>query len=228
MKYKIVLLIVLIGLVVVPLVLAKGQEEVSGQGRGQGVSNLQDGGDQDLGQGNEVKNQNQVKTQNQGEDSQIQVNTKENESAGEVVGNRSEKARDHMSEVAKKVEELLLSSEVVGGIGSEVRQVAREQNEAQVEIEGEYEKLDLRQGWVKKIFGPDYKAIKNLRKQMEQNQVRVRQLERIQVQVMNEGEKQQLAEMISAIVNENMALEEKIQAEEDIGSIFGWLSKLFN
>lgn len=198
---------------------------------------------QGQGQGNnQVENQNQVQTQNQGEDQQLQVTTQEQESLqqgqdeeaeGQTQGQpksispRSETAREHMSVVGQTVEELLTTQGAKAGIGQQVSEVAKEQQQAQREIEGELGKLEVRQGWMKKLFGPDYKAIKNLNQQIERNRVRVRQLEELQNQVTNQVDQTQIQEAVQALVEQNTALEEQIQAEEQVGSLFGWLFRLF-
>ncbi|MFH1280885.1 MAG: hypothetical protein ABII08_04730 [Candidatus Beckwithbacteria bacterium] len=183
------------------------------------------------GRSNQVQNQNQVKTQNQGEDQQLQVTTQEQESLQggqpKSVSPRSETAREHMSVVAQTVEELLTTQGAKGGIGQQVSEVAREQQQAQQEIEGELDKLGARQGWARKLFGPDYKAIKNLNQQIERNRLRIRQLEQLQTQVANVADQTQIQEAAQALVEQNTALEEQIQAEEQTGSLFGWLFKLF-
>lgn len=194
------------------------------------------------GQGNQVQNQNQVQTQNQGEDQQLQVATQEQESLQEgqdeesegqaggqpkSASSRSETARQHMSAVAQTVEELLTTQGARGGIGQQVSAVAKEQQQAQQEIEGELDKLEARQGWMKKLFGPDYKAIKNLNQQMEQNRLRIQQLTQLQNQVANEADETQLQETIQALVEQNTALQDQIEAEEQVGSLFGWLIRLF-
>jgi len=154
--------------------------------------------------------------------------TDDDEKTGRVkkTSPRSETAREHMSEVAKKVEEILTTQRAKGGIGEQIREIARGQNQAQEEIESEHEKMVMR-GWMKKIIGPDFKAIKNLKKQVEKNQMRVRKLERLQNEAMNEGETQMVEEMIEVLNQQNTSLSEQIKAEEESFSLFGWLFKLF-
>ncbi len=171
-------------------------------------------------QGNQV--QNQVKTQNAGEDSQLNVNTQEN------LQDRSDTARQNMSTVAQKVEELLEDEETSGGIGQQVKNIAQQQKQAQGEIANQLNKLESRQGLMKKLFGADQKAIKSLKQQMEQNQLRIQQLQELQNQVTNQAEETQIQELVLALVEQNTALEEQIQAEEQASSVFGWLLKLFN
>ena len=61
---------------------------------------------------------------------------------------------------------------------------------------------------------------------MEQNQLRVQQLQRLQTQVANQADEAQIKEAIQAFVEQNTALANQIQAEEQVGSLFGWLAKL--
>ena len=184
-------------------------------------------------QGNQVKNQKLIKTQNQGEDQQLQVeNTQEQESLqakkdkGLGSQNRSETARQNMSLIAQKVEELLASKEDQGGIGQQVKVIAQQQKQAQQEIKGQLDKLESRKGLMKKLFGPDRKAIKNLNRQMEQNQLRIEQLQQQQTEVVNQADQTQIEEAVQALVEQNTALQDQVRFEEQIGSLFGWLAKL--
>ncbi len=183
----------------------------------------------------QVQNQIQTQTQNMGEDQQIQINTQEQEnleaggenSQSKTMDSRSETARDHMSIVAQEVEKLLTSEERMGGIGDQVREIAQQQKQTQTETEQALNRLESRQGWWKRIVGPDYKAVGNLQRQLEQNQERIRQLEQIRTQLSNQGDIDMIQALIEALVQQNTALEEQIQTEEQAGSLFGWLIKFF-
>ncbi len=153
-------------------------------------------------EGNQVQNQNQVQTQNQGEETRLQV------------------ATQHM-------EQLMGMEGGSEGVSNQVRVIAQEQVQTQSQIQAQLNKIESRSGLMKRLFGPDYGAIKNLKQQMEQNQLRIQQLTQLQNQLVNEAEETQLQEAIQALIEQNTALEEKIQAEEQAGSIFGWLIKLF-
>jgi len=183
----------------------------------------------------EVQNQNQVQTQNQGEEQGLQVATQEQEGQEEENDRakepkkespRSQVAREYMSLVAQKVEELLIARTVKGGIGEQVREVAKEQQVAQGETQEELEKLENRQGLWKKLFGPNYQAIKNLKRQREHNEERIRLLEQLKNQVVNQAEANQIAETTEALTQLNNSLQEQIEAEEDTQSLFGWLFRL--
>lgn len=176
--------------------------------------------------GSQVQNQNQVKTQNEGEDSEIKTNTQEQENLDEGPS-RSETAIQNMSNVAAKVEELLATKSLQGGIGQQVKVIAQEQKTAQAEIQTELGKVDNRGGLLKSIIGPDFKALKNMQKQMEQNQLRIQQLTQLQSQLTNQSDITQVKEMILALTDQNIALQDKFDLEEGSSSLFGWLFRLF-
>lgn len=139
---------------------------------------------------------------------------------------RSETAREHMSLVAQKVEELLAARTIKGGLGEQVRQIAQEQKQNLTQTQDGLNKLEARGELVKKLFGPDYKAIKNLNQQIEQNRLRISQLEQLKNQVQNQADKSLLQEAIEAFIAQNTALEEVVQSEENTSSLLGWLFKL--
>ena len=180
--------------------------------------------------GYQEQNQNEVQTQNQDEDNQLQINTQEQENSekgkGEGLQNRNENALQNMSEVSKQVQQLLLL-ETTGEIGDQVRQIAKEQNQAQTQIQEQLNKLDSKSKIAKFLTGTDYKAVKNLRQEMEQNQLRIAQLEQLQNQLYNQAELTAVQETIQALIQENTSLQEKIVAEEQMRSVFGWLLKYF-
>ncbi|MGI6278586.1 MAG: hypothetical protein ACOYJ8_02145 [Patescibacteria group bacterium] len=228
MKKIILISVTMIALLIVPtMVLAQlGQQ---GQGSQQ-QDRVQDPATHEevivAPEGNQV--QNQVKTQNAGEDSQLNVNTQENLQADEDSQGRSDIARQNMSSVAQKVEELLENEGAQGGIGQQVKTIAQQQKQAQGEIGNQLEKLESRQGLMKRLFGADQKAIKNLKQQIEQNQQRIRELQELQNQVINQAEEAQVQELVQALVSQNTALEEQVQTEEKITGVLGWLLKLFS
>ncbi len=184
--------------------------------------------------GNAVQNQNQIKTQNKGEEIQIQVQNQEQESEGSLQENqekngipRSENAREHMSAVADKVEELLTADIAKGGVGEEVRQVAQEQKEAQEQIQSQFQKIESRKGILKFIIGPDFQALNNMQKVIEQNRLRIQELTQLKNQLTNQSEIDKVQEVIQALVDQNTALQDKVSLDEKSTSLFGWLFRLF-
>ena len=178
------------------------------------------------------QNQNQVETQNQGESDQLNVNTQEQEQEGEETetnkpNSRSQNARDHMSSVSVYVEELLAMPDRQGGIGQQVRVIAQEQNQVQQQIGDELTTLENKSTLRKRLFGTDYKAVRNLEGLIEQNQLRIQQLEHLQIQTQNQSEQVQIQAAIEALIQQNTALQEQVQAELNYKSLFGWLMNYF-
>jgi len=177
--------------------------------------------------GNKVENK--VQTQNQGIDSQLQISTEENLSSevGKSMDVRSEKALQNMSEVAKQVQGML-EIKTTGGIGDQVRVVAKEQNQAQEKIQENMMKMDAKSGIMKKLFGPDYKSMRSLNLLIEENNIRIEALQKLLINVQNYADRTQIEATIQSIVDQNTSLQERLQEEQKLSSLFGWLVQLFN
>jgi len=141
---------------------------------------------------------------------------------GEGLQTRSQNAIQHMSEVAKQVQ-LLLQTTTKGGIGEQVREIAREQNESQKQIEEELNKLESKSKLARLLTGTDSNALQNIKAQLVQNQVRVRKLEKLQSQLTSQSETALVQQTIQALNQENTSLQEKIATEEQTKSLLGWL-----
>jgi hypothetical protein len=209
MKKTIFSLTIFLSLVTLPTsVLAQGNQQI---GQAQGSYGVQQGSqysvrndtDSDVSQGNQVQNQNQVVTQNQGEESQLQVATQQMEQLMDIEG-------------------------LGDDVGQKIGAVAQKQVQAQSQIKNQLDKLKSRSVILKRLIGPNFGALKNLKQQIEQNQLRIRELQQLQTQVVNQADQAQLEEAVQVLLAQNTALEERIHAEEQAGSIFGWLIRLFN
>ena len=139
---------------------------------------------------------------------------------------RSQNAYQHMSIVAQSVEGLL-ETNIKGGIGEQVREIARQQNQSQEQIQQNLEKVESRPGWFKKLFGTDKKAVKNLTGQIAQNQLRLEQLTEIQTQLSNQSDLQTIQLAVETLTDQNTALQQVLEEEEQIKGIFSWLTALF-
>jgi len=176
-----------------------------------------------------VQNKNQVKTQNAGEDSQLQVNTQEEENLGDGQGIGSQSAglsAEHMSEVAKQVQ-TLLQVRTTGGIGQQVRQIAQAQNQAQTQIQAQLDKLETKGKLARFLTGTDFEAVKSLQQQIVENQLRIQELTALATQLTNQSDIAAVKATIQALIQENVALQDKIVAEIQTRSLFGWFFRLF-
>jgi len=181
------------------------------------------------GTGAQNQAQNQVQTANEGEEQNVQVQAQEQENFGEGDGlqQRSQNALQNMSEVAIQVQEML-KVRTEGGIGEQVREIAKAQNQAQNQIQEHLNKLDKKNKFWKFIFGPNYQALGDLSQQLEQNQLRIQTLQTLQNQLTNQADQTMIQEAIEAMIQQNTALQEMVNAQNQAGSLLGWLVKLFN
>lgn len=174
--------------------------------------------------------ENKIRVENDGEKTQVSTETKQLDSTSSsytLTPIRSQQARENMSEVANRVEEMLNARIENQGIGQQVREIARVQNQAQERIENQLQKIEKRSGLVKKIIGPDFKAIKNMEQLIVENQERIDELKNLSSQL-NEEESLEIEEMIVSLEEQNLSLKEKISQERESTSLFGWLFKIFS
>jgi hypothetical protein len=180
-----------------------------------------------------VQVQNQVKTQNQGENSQLKVETKEETNTALGSGSaknessRSAMAEEKMSEVAAQVELLLTNKTIKGGIGEQVREIATAQKQAQEEIKNQLDQVKNRKGFVKFLMGSDYKALKDVEKQIEANQLRIEKLTELKTQLTNQNDLAMVEAAIQVLTEQNTQLQDTVTAENQTKSMFGWLFKYF-
>ena len=153
-------------------------------------------------EGNQLQNQNQYAVQNQGAETQLMS-----------ANQQMQKFMD------------------MDGLGEEVRTrlgtLAQAHLQTQLQIQQEVNKLNSRSRATRLFAGTDLGAVKNMKAQLEQNRVRVQQLNELKNQLANEGELTMLQETIQAMNLENTALQERITAEDQQKSLFGWLFRLF-
>jgi hypothetical protein len=160
-----------------------------------------------------VENQEKVEVQNMGEDSVIQTETKEEENLG--------------TSVSEKVQSLLDDESLEKGIGQEVKKFVQEQKQVQDKVQENLDMAGKRNGVLKSLIGPDYKALKDSKAQLEQNQMRIKNLEELKLQLTNKSDIAMVTETIQALVDQNTALQDEINSEESTASLFGWLFKMF-
>jgi len=171
--------------------------------------------------GSQVKNENQVQTQNQGEEQQLSVKTQENEMLNDDV-NQS------LTKVSDQVQELIDTVGAKGGIGQEVKTMAQDQLKTQAQIKSDFEELNSRGAFTKLMIGSDKKLTKSLEQKMEQNRLKIQELEELKLQIKNAGDLEQLQLTIDLMTYQNTSLQNKIDKENKVNGMFGWLINLFN
>lgn len=134
-------------------------------------------------------------------------------------------AAEHRSAVANFVQALLkTASSTEGGIGKQVRIIAREQNHVNTTTAETIEKIQTRNKIKTFLIGSDYKNLGALRSEIVQTRNRIEQLNRVM------GKKASTTEMqteLQTMEQEQTKIENFVKAQEGKFSLFGWFVKLF-
>jgi len=137
-------------------------------------------------------------------------------------------AEQHRSAVANFVQSIVQVADREGGIGEQVKLIAREQNESATTTIQAMEKVQTRGKLKTFLFGSDYKNLGTLRSEMVKTRNRLEQLNRLMENVQNEGDKTELQNQIQAMAEEQAKIENFIESQEGKFSLFGWLVRFFN
>ncbi len=189
---------------------------------------------------------NSENTQNQGEDSQIQVQDqnqvqsqkleeikqkvqeKKQEMANqaEAMGTKEQKVYQNQNEVRSAVHALLEMKDVVGGIGPQVSEIAKQFNNSVKATINAEEKIEKRSGVAKFFFGGDKAAAEELEAEAQKNQQKIQELKQLKDQCeCSEEVKAMMQEQIQAMEGEQQRLIQKATEEKAKKGLLGWMFK---
>ncbi len=175
-------------------------------------------------------------TQNRGEGSNIMPQVREVTKAGnaqelgEII---RERQQEMLQEVFKNqnrmrlaVHALLASEDLIGGIGKNVSQIAKEFNNSVEKTIRAEEKIKQRSGLIKFFLGGDKKAAEEIEQEVNKNQERIQQLHQLMEQCeCSEEVKSMVQEQIQNLEEEQNRLKQLAEEEKQNKGIFGWLFK---
>jgi hypothetical protein len=173
--------------------------------------------------GAQYQNQNQV--QNAGEEQNLN-NAFQQQAEGEL--SKGKGLSENASEVSKYAHKLLNSETLSGGIGEQVREFARNQNESQERVLKNIERIQNRNQFTRFLFGTDRNAVAEMNQEMNQNQTRILQLVQIKDELTNPEDLENVQAFIDSLTDQNLEIAETIQEESDNKGIFGWFIDLIN
>ncbi|MDD3774058.1 MAG: hypothetical protein PHW50_02140, partial [Patescibacteria group bacterium] len=109
--------------------------------------------------------------------------------------------------------------------GTQIRAIAKAQGEAENKANQAID--DSKRSAVGQLFlGPKYQQLREAKQVMEQNRVRVQELQKIMAQISNQADKTQLQTQINTLEIQNIALENQLESETNKFSFLGWLFSL--
>lgn len=198
--------------------------------------------DQDADEGEEV--QTEEATQNQGEDQNLMIEEKVKLKAGDKdelkqmiqerkqemdqeaqsLGENQKKVYQNQNEVRLAVHSLLAMEDLVGGIGQQVSQIAREfDNSVQSTIKAE-EKIQTKNHFIKFFTGGDDESAGLIEQEVNRNQERIEQLKELLAECdCDEELKEIIQEQIVNIEQEQNRLQQLAESEQEYKGLFDWL-----
>lgn len=205
-----------------------------------------DSGSKGQSQGQGQQEQVEQQTQNTGENTTVGIQQREEVRAQNlsVVRERIEQREQEMiremqslredqqsvyqnqNRVRLAVHSLLAMEDLVGGIGPQVSQIAREfNNSVRATIRAE-EQIQSRSRITRLFLGGDEDAAQEIEQQVNQNRERIRQLQQlIQACECDEEIRAMLQEQVQAMEQEQTRLQEVARQEKSEKGLFGWLWK---
>lgn len=147
--------------------------------------------------------------------------------ANATTTRREISAGEHKSEVASFVRSLLLAADRDGGIGEEVRIVARLQEKSASSTEEAILKVKSREGIRTFLIGSDYKNLGRIRAELATTTANIAKLERLMNEAQTVEAKAELEAQIKALEDSQAKVKAFVEARENTFSVFGWAAKLF-
>jgi len=158
----------------------------------------------------------------------IQEEQQEMNQEVQLFGDKKQKVYQNQNEVRLAVHSLLAMEDLVGGIGPQVSQIAQEfNNSVQATIVVE-EKIQNRNMIVRFFAGGDQEAAGELEGEINQNRLKVQQLNQLREQCdCDEEIKNIFQEQIQNIEQEQNRLQQLVEKEKQTKGIWGWIKSLF-
>ena len=137
-----------------------------------------------------------------------------------------QKIYKNQNRVRLAVHSLLAMEDLVGGIGPQVREIAREFNNSIKETIQEEERIQARRGLLKFLIGGHKNAAEKLEEKVNRNQERIQRLRDLMESCdCNEEVKAMMREQIQNMEQEQDRLQEVAGNEKKNKGLFGWIWK---
>lgn len=134
---------------------------------------------------------------------------------------------EHRSVVATFVHSLLTVADREGGIGAQVRAIAKAQNDSGTTTVSAMTQIDSRSGLKTFFFGSDYKNLGKIRAEIATTTKTLEQLKALLSSTTNVSDRAELSAQINALQAEQVRVQAYVKAHEDVFSLFGWFNKMF-
>lgn len=192
-------------LLLAPAAIAKGQPEEVGRERAEQVASStsdDQGRDQDEDRGR-ADDDNMASSTDRGQD------------------------ETNRSAVATRVQELLRVADRDGGIGEQVREVAREYASSTERVEKAKTEVEGRPTWMQVLIGADYRNLGALRSEVVTTENQINRLSEARDRAVSAEVKASLEAEIAALRDMASSTKAFIEEKESGFSLLGWLFRMF-
>lgn len=131
------------------------------------------------------------------------------------------------STVATRVQELLRVADRDGGIGEQVREVAREYASSTERVEKAKTEVEGRPSWMQVLIGADYRNLGALRSEVVTTENQINRLSEARDRAVSAEVKASLETEIAALRDTASSTKAFIEEKESGFSLLGWLFRMF-
>ena len=132
----------------------------------------------------------------------------------------------HRSKVAEAVQELVKAADRTGGIGAQIRMLAKEQEDIHTDVAKKMEAVEGKSWVARFLFGSDFDTLGELRSALVTSENGIDVLKKARDKV-SPSVKADIETQIEVLEDENEHARAFIDEQEGKFSLFGWLVKLF-
>lgn len=162
------------------------------------------------------REQEELQLQEKLQESKPQYSPK-NEDAQKRVGSVGS-ALENLTRLANRVEN--------AGVANQLYEIVQVQVSAEDRVNQAIDRAERRSAVVKFFLGPDYKSLKDVKGELEQNRLRIQEFNQIRAQISNQGDQTELANQIAVLEEQNTALQNQLNDLVSGFSLLGWLFRL--
>ncbi len=136
-------------------------------------------------------------------------------------------SESHRSVMASFVQSLLADSERDGGIGAEVRAVAKSQEDSASTTVDAIAHMENRGSMMSFFLGTDWRNVGTLRSQIAKDTTDIGRLQAAIASTTDTGVKTSLETQVTALTAEQAKVQAFVDAHANSFSLFGWFTRLF-